>query len=355
MMKLRNYRKEDAAIIAGWLRSEEDLYKWSADRYNRFPLSEDDINNNYELQLATGRFFPLTALDDDDAVIGHFIIRYPNENDDRSVRFGFVIVNPALRGKGLGRTMIRLGIQYVRDHLPAERINLGVFENNERAKRCYQAAGFTAYVTRECQMPIGTWRCTDMEIMIEKTFETERLLLRHWKDSDAEDLYEYAKDPDVGPIAGWPPHQSIEESLDVIRNVFAGQEAYAICLKTDRKPIGAIELKLYGHRGNDLATGDDECELGYWLGKPFWGQGIMPEAAREMLRHAFEDIGMKKVWCGYYEGNTKSKRVQEKVGFRYQWTSEAVDVPLMHEKRTGHVSSITLDQWKQSMINQRVK
>ena len=174
--------------------------------------------------------------------------------------------------------------------------------------------------------------------------ETERLTLRRWEASDAESLYEYAKDPDVGPIAGWPPHQSIEESSIIIANVLNGTEAYAVCMKEDGKAIGAIELKLNGH--TDMAERDDECEMGYWLGKPFWGQGIMPEAAREMLRHAFEDIGMTKVWCGYYEGNTKSRRVQEKAGFRYQWKSEGVDVPLMHEKRTGHVSSITKDQWQ---------
>ena len=174
--------------------------------------------------------------------------------------------------------------------------------------------------------------------------ETERLVLRRWQDSDAESLYEYAKDPDVGPIAGWPPHRSIEESRGIIANVLSGKEAYAICLKTDRRAIGAIELKLNGH--TDLTERDDECEMGYWLGKPFWGQGIMPEAAREMLRRAFEELGMTRVWCGYYEGNAKSKRVQEKVGFRYQWKSENVDVPLMHEKRTGYVSSITKEQWQ---------
>ncbi len=173
--------------------------------------------------------------------------------------------------------------------------------------------------------------------------ETKRLILRRWADSDAENLYEYAKDPDVGPIAGWPPHQSIDESRDVIRNVFNGKEAYAICLKKDGKAIGAIELKLNGH--TDMTDRDDECELGYWLGKPYWGRGIMPEAVKEILRHAFDEIGMTKVWAGYYEGNTKSKRVQEKSGFRYQWKSEGVDVPLMHEKRTGHVSSMTKDQW----------
>ena len=176
------------------------------------------------------------------------------------------------------------------------------------------------------------------------TLETERLILRRWEDSDAEGLFEYAKDPDVGPIAGWPAHQSIAESRNVIKNVFNGKEAYAICLKTDNKAIGAIELKLNGH--TDMTDRDDECELGYWLGKPFWGQGIVPEAVKEMLRHAFEDCGMAKVWAGYYDGNEKSRRVQEKCKFRYQWKSEDVDVPLMHERRKGHVNSMTKDQWQ---------
>ena len=173
--------------------------------------------------------------------------------------------------------------------------------------------------------------------------ETDRLILRRWKDGDAEELYKYASDPDVGPIAGWPAHQSIDESRDVIRNVLNGKEAYAICLKEDGKAIGAIELKLNGH--TDLTDQDYECEMGYWLGKPFWGRGIMPEAVKELLRHAFEDCGMQKVWIAYYEGNSKSKRVQEKCGFRYQWRSENVDVPLMNEKRTGHVSCMTREDW----------
>ena len=173
---------------------------------------------------------------------------------------------------------------------------------------------------------------------------TERLILRRWEDSDAESLFEYAKDPEVGPIAGWPAHQSVEESRNVIRQVLQGKEAYALCLRGDNRAIGAIELKLNGH--TDLTERDDECELGYWIGKPFWGQGLVPEAVREILRHAFEDIGMTKVWAGYYEGNDKSKRVQEKCRFRYQWKTESVDVPLMNETRTGHVSSITKDQWQ---------
>ena len=176
------------------------------------------------------------------------------------------------------------------------------------------------------------------------TFETKRLFLRRWEDGDAESLYEYASDPDVGPSAGWPAHRSVEESREVIRTVFCKQEAYALARKPDNKAIGAIELRLC--KDTDLTDREDECELGYWLGKPFWGQGLMPEAAAEMLRHAFEDLGMTKVFCGYYEGNAKSKRVQEKLGFRYQWRTEGVDVPKLHEKRTGYVNALTKDEWE---------
>ena len=126
--------------------------------------------------------------------------------------------------------------------------------------------------------------------------------------------------------------------------VFTGQEAYAVCLKTDNKAIGAIELKLNG--STDMTDRDDECELGYWLGKPFWGRGIIPEAVNTILHHAFDEIAMRKVWCGYYDGNYKSKRVQEKCGVRYQWTTKDLDVPLMNEKRTGHVSCLTIEEWR---------
>ena len=176
------------------------------------------------------------------------------------------------------------------------------------------------------------------------TLETERLFFRRWTDDDAADLYAYAKDPDVGPVAGWPAHTSVEMSRETIHTALSGAETYALCLKETGRPIGAIALKLAGE--TDMTDAADECEMGYWLGKPYWGRGLMPEAVREMLRHAFEDCGMTTVWIGYYDGNERSRRVQQKCGFRYQWTTEAVDVPLMHERRTGHVSKLTIDEWR---------
>ena len=129
--------------------------------------------------------------------------------------------------------------------------------------------------------------------------ETKRLILRKWTEADAESLFQYASNTEIGPVAGWPPHKSVEESKEVIKNVFNGAECYAICEKKNNAAIGAVELKLNGH--TDMTERDDECELGYWLGQPFWGKGYMPEAAGELLRHGFEDLGMTAIWCGYYD------------------------------------------------------
>lgn len=174
--------------------------------------------------------------------------------------------------------------------------------------------------------------------------ETERLILRPWQEEDAEDLYEYAADPLVGPAAGWPPHKSVEESREIIRTVFFTVETYAVCLKENDVAIGCVGLK----RGSDtdMTEREDECELGYWLGREFWGQGLIPEAARELLRHAFEYLDMNAVWCGYYEGNSKSRRVMDKLGFSYHHRSEGLEVELLNEVRDGHVMLLTREEWE---------
>ncbi len=176
------------------------------------------------------------------------------------------------------------------------------------------------------------------------TFETERLILRPWREDDAEELYKYASDPDIGLPAGFPPHTSVENSREIIKNVLSAPETYAVCLKENGKPIGSIGL----HR-NDLAENDDEYELGYWIGKPFWGQGLIPEAAREILRYAFEDLGMARIWCGHYEGNVKSRRVMEKLGFTYHHTAEGIEVRLLGETRTGHALLMTRESWNKKL------
>ena len=174
--------------------------------------------------------------------------------------------------------------------------------------------------------------------------KTERLLLRPFSEADAADLYKYAKDPEVGPAAGWPPHGSVEESRNIIRLVLSDPESYAICKREAGRVIGAMALMPTGD--SRLAEGEDACELGYWIGKPFWGQGLVTEAAEALLRRAFTELGMQRVWCGYYEGNEKSKRVQEQLGFRHEKTLRDVDVPLLKEVRIEHVSLLSREAWR---------
>lgn len=173
--------------------------------------------------------------------------------------------------------------------------------------------------------------------------ETKRMILRPWRESDAESLYEYAKDPAVGPAAGWPVHTSVENSRQIIREVLSAAETYAVTLKGGDQTIGSVGL-LRGAASN-LALGDREAEVGYWIGVPYWGQGLIPEAVGELARHAFEDLGIELLWCGYFDGNEKSKRAQAKCGFTYHHTNQNVPWPLMGDVRTEHVSCLPKAQW----------
>lgn len=174
--------------------------------------------------------------------------------------------------------------------------------------------------------------------------ETDRLFLRGWKDDDAASLFKYACDNRIGPAAGWLPHRNEAYSRAVIRTVLSKDEVYAICLKGKKnEPVGSIGLTLNGSSERTLAEG--EAELGYWIGVPFWGQGLVPEAAMEVLRHGFEDLGLNSVICGYFDGNEKSKRVQEKCGFRYHHTNKETKVLMLNEVRVEHFGVLTREKF----------
>ena len=168
--------------------------------------------------------------------------------------------------------------------------------------------------------------------------QTERLILRPWEKTDAESLYEYAKDERVGPIAGWQTHTSAEYSREVIENVLSADETYAVCLKEDNIAIGSIGLMI--GKASNLCLPENEGEIGYWIGVPFWGRGLIPEAMRELIRHAFEDLKLERLWCGYFDGNEKSRRAQEKCGFSYHHTDKDIYWKLMDDIRTEHITCL---------------
>lgn len=146
------------------------------------------------------------------------------------------------------------------------------------------------------------------------TIETKRLTLRPWEESDAEALFKYASDPEVGPRAGWPPHKDIEESTTIIRDVFSCPTMWAVELKTTGEVIGCV-----GYLPSDacnLEIGENEAEVGYWIGKPYWNMGICTEAMAAIVDYCFNVLGLEVLWGDYFTDNPSSGRVMRKLGFR---------------------------------------
>ena len=144
--------------------------------------------------------------------------------------------------------------------------------------------------------------------------ETERILLRPWLESDAEVLFKYASDPDVGPRAGWPPHKSVEESLFVIRNIFSGEGMWAVEWKETGEAIGCVGY--LPASASNLKIKDDEAEVGYWIAKPYWGKGICTEALRLVIDYCFDVKKFTTLWGDYFPSNPASGKVMEKCGFK---------------------------------------
>ena len=151
MLRLRPYKACDAAKIVSWTGDETAFRKWCADRFESWPITAEDLNRHYEALADSDSFYEMTAFDETGAV-GHLIMRFTDERK---------------RGKGYGRDMLQLAIRYAFDILKAEKITLGVFENNEPAYRCYLAAGFREKNGAQAEYyHIGNedWKCLELEM-----------------------------------------------------------------------------------------------------------------------------------------------------------------------------------------------
>ena len=144
--------------------------------------------------------------------------------------------------------------------------------------------------------------------------ETDRIRLRPWQENDAGALFKYASDPEVGPRAGWAPHKSVEESLQVIRTFFHGDHTWAIELRATGEAIGCIGYLKQSE--SNISIGEHDAEVGYWTARPYWNQGIASEALRLVVDHCFGPKGMRTLWGDYFLDNPASGRVMEKCGFR---------------------------------------
>ncbi|HOB20475.1 MAG TPA: GNAT family N-acetyltransferase [Candidatus Atribacteria bacterium] len=158
----------------------------------------------------------------------------------------------------------------------------------------------------------------DIKIDISDTvIETDRLILRPWKETDVNDLFEYASVEGVGEMAGWKHHESIEASRAILQAFIIEKNVFAIVHKEDNKVIGSLGL----HRS--WAEYDDEYahlkvkEIGFVLSKAYWGRGLMPEAVKAVISFCFEKLGLDALTVSHFIFNNQSRRVIEKCGFSF--------------------------------------
>ena len=148
-----------------------------------------------------------------------------------------------------------------------------------------------------------------------KTLYTPRLILRQFNKADANDFFEYAQNPNIGPNAGWKPHESKEESRMVLERFITGQDEYAIVYKENGKVIGSL-----GFYADKVRSIIGAYNIGYVLHEAYWGRGLMPEAVHAVLEFLFVDYVANVVSVAHFPQNMRSRRVIEKCGFVYEGT-----------------------------------
>lgn len=150
-----------------------------------------------------------------------------------------------------------------------------------------------------------------------KVLETQRLILREFKEEDLTDFYEYASVDGVGEMAGWSHHENIETTKEILNSFIKDNKVFAIVYKENNKVIGSLGVEKYGMEDKlDEFKDLYGRSIGYVLSKDYWGKGLMPEAVKCVINYLFNECNLDFIICGYYLFNNQSKRVQEKCGFK---------------------------------------
>lgn len=147
------------------------------------------------------------------------------------------------------------------------------------------------------------------------TLQTERLILRPWRQEDLDDFYEYARVDGVGQMAGWLPHESKETTQMILDSFISGKKTFA--LELDGKVIGSLGIENYKEEAFPELNQLQGRSIGYVLSKDYWGQGLMPEAVKAVQKYLFDEVGFDFLVVSHYVWNGQSRRVIQKSGFRH--------------------------------------
>jgi RimJ/RimL family protein N-acetyltransferase len=147
------------------------------------------------------------------------------------------------------------------------------------------------------------------------TLRTSRLILRPFEDADAPSVQRLAGAREVALNTLTVPHPYpdgvAEKWIESQRDEYEKGMLHNFAAVAGEELVGSIGFMMKGER---------IAEIGYWIGVPYWGRGYASEAAAELIRHGFEDLGLERIYAGYYSRNGASGKVLQKLGMVYEGT-----------------------------------
>lgn len=149
-------------------------------------------------------------------------------------------------------------------------------------------------------------------------FRSDRIYLRKLQLSDCNDMFEYASQPEVSFFENWQPHKTLSETKSYLRWVKSMYfkrkiKTWAIVLNNG-KMIGTVSF---------VKLNEDHlsAEIGYTVSNKFWGNGYAKEAAYQLIRFAFTELNLERVYARVIKENTRSVKVLKNLGFTYEGTA----------------------------------
>ena len=305
----------------GWLSAYSEIFSAEAinNHFDSKKNNPDYIKEHTSLVQNTKQLF---VAEIDGTVVATMNIAPKLENDD-FVEIMWLYVHPSYQRMGIGKKLYDFA-KYKILESGTTKIHIEALKENHIGCAFYTKTGGTIISTRTRHMLGIEAELVTFEFDVNSpVLETERLILRKYQETDIADYFEYASSPDVGPRIGFEPHKTIESASARLKIEMAKPFHFAIVLKNTNKVVGSVELmQTKTDRYSNLEIEENSKEIGFLLSPAYWGQGIMPEAAKAVLAFAFETLFVPAVYIGHAKANTQSARVQEKLGFKIVGTLE---------------------------------
>ena len=250
----------------------------------------------------------------------------PEELQGREIGY---VLNKDYWGRGLMPEAVQAVINYCFYELRFDWLTCGHFIRNHQSRRVVEKSGFQYVRDVIHQTRFGTEEPTKLYVLynpmkmtapIDVTgvrMETERLILRPWKESDLADLHAYVSDPAVAPGMAWKPSESMDETKERLKRYMNDRESLALELKENGKVIGDFSIQARRWSMYPIDRTLRGREFGYGIQSAYWGRGLIPEAVHALIDYCFEELGYDFITCGHLLDNEKSKRVIEKCGFTH--------------------------------------